>query len=111
MNIAAYSALYRPGPMNCFFENSNIKIKNGEKTVKELKNWLDEIAYLDKNGKIAYTKKFLIWKTGKKKMVKISTKSGKELMVSLDHPILVEHNKFKKAGVLKIGEKIAISRP
>jgi DNA polymerase-3 subunit alpha len=106
-DIAAYSALYRPGCLMCFYEESKIKTIDGSKTVKELKNWHDEIAYIDKDGKIAYTKKFAIWKSGKKKMLKIRTKSGKELLVSFDHRILAEGDKFKKAESLRLGEKIA----
>jgi len=106
---AAYSALYRPGPLNCFSVKSKIKIRGGEKVVTELTNWHDEVAYINKCGEISYTKKFVVWKTGKKKLVKIRTKSGKELFVSADHRILAESHKFKKAETFKLGEKIAIS--
>lgn len=109
-DLVAYSALYRPGPMQCFSVHSKIKTIDGEKTVRELKNWHDKISYINNEGKVSYTHKFAIWKTGKKKVVKITTKSGKKLLVSSDHPILAESGNFKKTKDLKVGEKIAVCK-
>lgn len=107
-DLAAYSAIYRPGPLNCVFRKSMIKLKHGEKPIEKVESGKDEIAYLNKNGTISHTKNFASWKTGNKKMVKIKTKSGKEIMVSLKHPILRQGDKFQEAGELKVGDKIAI---
>jgi hypothetical protein len=107
-DLVAYTALYRPGPLNCLAKGSKVKTSEGEKSIEDLVNWYDKVAYLNKDGKIAYTHKFAIWKTGKKRLVKIKTKGGKELVCSLDHPVLTEKGKYVKTENLKIGEKVAI---
>lgn len=108
-DLPIYSSLYRPSCLECLSKDSKIRIKTGEKPVQDLKNWHDEIAYLNKEGQISYTKKFALWKTGKKKVVKITTKSGKSVICSLDHKFLTEGNIYKKAENLKIGQKILTS--
>lgn len=106
-DLVAYSALYRPGPLNCLQKNIKVNTNSGYKEIKDLKPGLDEIAYLSKEKKIKYTKKFILIKTGYKKLLKIKTKSGKEILCSNEHKILTDKNEFIEAGKLIVGQKIA----
>jgi DNA polymerase-3 subunit alpha len=107
-DLVAYTAIFRPGPLHCLEKSSKITINGGFKDIKDLINWSDEIGYLNKKGEIAYSNKFTLWKTGRKKVYKIRTKSGKELISSSDHRFLIEKEKYKHLSELKIGQKIAI---
>ncbi len=105
-DLVAYTALYRPGPLNCLKKGTKVTILNGTKEIEKLEPGLDEIGFLSKQGKIHYTKKYFVTKTGNKKLLKIKTKSGKILYASEDHLILTEENKYLTAGSLKKGQKI-----
>ena len=108
-DLVAYSSIWRPGPLNCLQKDVLVNTVKGFKKIKDLKPGLDKILYLDKNKKIKNTEKFILIKTGVKKLIKIKTKSGKEILCSSDHMIL-SNKKFKKAGEFKIGEKIAVKK-
>ena len=103
-DLVAYSALYRPGPLGCFSIGSLVNIKGGQKPIEQLKNWHDEIAYVNNEGNISYTKKFVLWKTGKKKVVRVKTKSGKVFMCTPDHRFLTEDGTYKTIENLKSGK-------
>jgi len=107
-DLAAYSSLFRPGPL-CLPKGTLISTSNGKKSIEQLLTWHDEVKYIDKNAKVSKTKKFLMEKTGVKKLVKIKTKSGKETIVSVDHPFLTDKDKFVAAKNLKKNDRIAIS--
>jgi intein/homing endonuclease len=106
----AYSALYRPGPMKCLPDDTVIRTKDCNKKIKDLINFYDEIPYYNKNKELKYTKRFGLWKTGKKKIMKITTKSGKEIRCSVDHKFFKPEGKCLEAKNLHIGDKIAISQ-
>jgi hypothetical protein len=106
-DLVAYSALYRPGPLNCLQKNVKVNTLFGYKEIKDLKPGLDEIAYLSKDKKIKYTKKFILIKTGYKKLFKIKTKSGKVVLCSGEHKILTDKNEFIEAKKIVVGQKIA----
>lgn len=107
-DIAAYTALYRPGPMECFPKHCKVKTKSGFKTVTELNPQSDELAFIDSEGKESYSGSFLPWRTGKKKILRIKTKGGRHLDVSPDHRILTENGKFTAASKLQPGLKIGV---
>jgi DNA polymerase-3 subunit alpha len=107
-DVAAYSALYRPGPMNCLPKDTYIKTDQGTKDISSLDNTKDSIQYLAVDGSIKSTRNYLIHSTGKKKLRKITTKSGKVIVTSLDHRFLSEGNQYVKSKDLSPGEKIAI---
>lgn len=104
-DLAAYSSLYRPGPMNCVAKDNKIMIENGSKEIQNLLPFHDKIKYLTNDGIFKFTEKFLLFKSGKKKVLKIKTKNGKNLTVTSDHRILTK-NGFIEAGKLKTGDKI-----
>ena len=106
-DLVAYSALFRPGPLNCVQENTLVNTDSGYKEIKKLKPGLDKIAYVDVNKQIRHTDKFALIKTGVKKLVKVTTKSGKIIICSPDHKILTEKHGFLEAGKLKIGDCVA----
>jgi hypothetical protein len=107
-DLVAYSALFRPGCLKCLHKDSQIMVYLGTKNISQLQPGLDKIAYLDSQAILQYTKKFLVFKTGKKKLMKIKTKSGKIIFLSEDHPVLTQHHQFVDASKLKIGDKIGI---
>jgi hypothetical protein len=106
-DLVAYSALFRPGPLNCVQENTLVNTDSGYKEIKELSPGLDKIAYVDENKQIRHTDKFALIKTGVKKLIKIKTKSGKVIICSPDHKILTEKYGFLEASKLKIGDYVA----
>lgn len=106
-DLAAYSAIYRPGPLNCLRHDTKVSIKGGEKAISNLCPEKDEVKYIDGSGKVNCTNNFILTKTGNKKLLKITTKNGNVIYVSRDHKILTENN-YKKSEDVKIGDKIAI---
>jgi DNA polymerase-3 subunit alpha len=106
-DLVAYSSLYRPGPLNCIQKDTLINTNDGYKKIKDLRPGLDKVSFLNKNKEIGYTEKFVLIKTGIKKLIKIKTKSGKTIVCSPDHMIL-SNNEFKKAESFKIKEKITV---
>jgi len=106
-DLVAYSSLFRPGPLNCVQENTLVNTDSGYKEIKELSPGLDKIAYVDENKQIRHTDKFALIKTGVKKLIKITTKSGKIIICSPDHKILTEKHGFLEASKLKIGDCVA----
>jgi DNA polymerase-3 subunit alpha len=105
-DLVVFNALYRPGPLNCLEENTKILTNNGYVEIKLLSNKHNKIAYIDNNGNIKYTSKFIVKKKNKtKKILKIST-SENEILSSLDHKFLNKDNKFIEAKRLKINDEI-----
>lgn len=107
-DLVAYSALFRPGCLKCLRKDSKIMLESGEKAIIELQPGLDMIGYLDSQAVLRYTKKFLVFSSGKKKLIKIRTKSGKTIVLSPDHPILTKDRNFVEAGKLKVGDQVGI---
>jgi len=105
-DLVAYSALYRPGPLQCTNgRNTNVLTKLGQKNIKELLTWHDEIGYINSKGKLVYTKRFEVGRAGKKPLLRIKTKSGKTIEVSPDHRFFKE-NGTTQAKNLKKGDKV-----
>lgn len=105
-DLVAYTSIYRPSVMKCLEENSNILTDNGNKKIKTLIPYEDKIAYVDDENNIKFTNKFMLIKSGKKKVFKVKTKSGKELILTEDHKIMSENKTFKELKDLKIKDKI-----
>lgn len=106
-DLVAYTSLNRPGPLNCLRQGSLIKTEQGPKPIEKLKTWEDAIGYIDKTENLKYTKKYFITKTSRKKILKITTSSGKTIFLSPDHLVLTDNKKYIKAEELKIKQLIA----
>lgn len=107
-DLVAYVSLYRPSTLQCVAINTMINTLEGKKQIQLLQGGLDLIAYVNSKKIISYTNNFLVLQTGKKKIYKIKTKSGKIIHISPDHPVLTKDDKFVQAKNLKIGEFITI---
>lgn len=107
---AAYSALYRPGPMNCLPGDTEINTSTGKKSLKSLDPSLDSIQYVAGDGSVHDTKNYLVTKTGKKQVVKIKTKSGKVVLSSLDHRFLTHGGEYMEARDLTPGTALAVKK-
>lgn len=102
-DLQVFNAMGHPGPIACIGPHSKIDTEDGPKTPKELGN--EKIAFLDKDGKKAYTDKFKLVRTGYKKLLKIKTREGRTLFVTSDHKIRT-NNGYVQAGALEVGSKI-----
>jgi hypothetical protein len=109
-DIAALTALYRPGPMDCLKKDTKISTDKGKVNIQKLKSGHHNVSYVDSNGNISYTSLFSVIKSGKKKVFKIKTKSGKVLYASEEHRLLLDGNNYVKVGNLKKGDKITIEK-
>lgn len=107
-DLVAYSSLFRPGPLNCLRKGTKVSVFTGSVSIEKLEPGLDDIAYVSGDKSIKYTNKFFVTKTGKKKILRIKTKSGKVLYSSFDHLILTEGDQYVRADDLKINQKIGI---
>jgi len=105
-DLAAYTALYRPGPLGCLAAGTVVCTALGGVSIEKLLSWEHHIAYVKRNGSMAYSKRFLLKRTGRKKMLRITTKSGKIITCSVDHEFLSNDLQFTSANLLKIGVKI-----
>jgi DNA polymerase-3 subunit alpha len=106
-DMVAYTALYRPGPMDCLGKDTLVETSVGSKRISELSSDTDSIAYLDTAGEKRFTNKFVVAGTGVKKVVKIRLKNGKEIIASKNHRFLAASGEYVKAENLRAGEKIA----
>lgn len=106
-DMVAFSALWRPGPLGCVLEGTLVETTEGDKPIESLLPGHDQIGYIDGDGRISYTKRFLLQKTGNKKLFKIKTKSGKTILCSGDHPFLTDSGEYLEASKLTLGTKLA----
>ena len=107
-DLVNYTSLWRPGPLNCLKKDTKVKTFVGKKCIEKLEPGYDKIAYVSSNGQLKYTNKYFVTKTGKKKLLKITTRTGKVLYASPEHLIFSEGNQFVRADILKKNSKIAI---
>ena len=84
-DLVAYTSLYRPGPLGCLPQNTMVSTAAGKVKIKDLKTWYDEIKYLGVGKEVKSSKRFLLTETGKKKIYKITTKSGKVVYSAENH--------------------------
>ncbi len=109
-DLVAYNSLFRPGPMGCIKIGTLIKTIDGLVPIEQLKTWQDYICYLDPQGEIKSTKKYFVTNSGKKKMLKITTKSGKIIFVSHDHRFLTQDHGYLPAENIRKFQKIAVEK-
>lgn len=105
-DLVAYTSVFRPGPLECLAAGTIVSTTGGGVPIESLLSWEHHIAYIKKDGSVAYSKRFLLKKTGKKRMLKITTKSGKTIICSEDHELLSKGLQFVSAKFLKTGVKI-----
>lgn len=102
----------RMGKCNSF-DSIIITANRGPITFEEL-NKEDSIITFDvKTGKLIETKEFKKKENGYKDTIELTLRSGKQDIVTLNHPYLVFSNgklDWKESGDLKIGDRIAIPK-
>ena len=108
-DLAAYTALYRPGPMKCLEKSTLVYKKDGWETIEKINPSADKIGYLCADGTIKFTNRFIKSEISKKKLIKIKLKNGAHVICSKDHRFLTEDGKFTEAKRIKINMKIAHS--
>ena len=102
-DLMLLSALGHPGPMQCVRTDSKINTGDGLKQISDLNG--EKILALANNGDIVSTDRYEVIPSGLKRILKITTKSGKILHVSPDHKILTE-NGYVRAEDLLPGIKV-----
>ena len=105
-DLMLLSAMNHPGPMACVRIDSEINTEGGFKKIKDL-SASDKILALSNDNRIISTDKYKLSQAENKKILKIKTKSGKEIFVSPDHKILTD-NGYVRAGDLATGSKISV---
>jgi intein/homing endonuclease len=94
----------------CVYEESNVLTNRGFVKIKDLGE-NDKIAYLDKHGDMNLTKKYDLIKTGKKKLFTVRTKSGKEIIITMDHELFLKKDndiESVKLKNIKVGDEILV---
>lgn len=109
-DLAAYTALYRPGCLDCVFSDSLIAIEGGKKKIKKINPVVDKIAYVNSKGKLSYTKNYIKSELRVKKLVKIKLKNGKTIKCSPEHKFLTHEGNYVEAKNLNKNLKLATSR-
>jgi len=90
-NFIAEGLVSKNSKHACLASKEMVLTSGGYKSISKLKK-TDRIAYMDDHGRIMLTKKFKLHRTGKQKIYKITTESGKTLRVT------GEHRFFRKEG-------------
>ena len=103
-DLVAYTALARPGPMDCIAEGQLINTKNGYIKIEKLNG--EEIEYNSENG-LKNTNKYRVFYSGRKKIYKIKLKNGKVIKCSGDHQIMTKQG-FCQVKNLKIGDLVYV---
>ena len=80
----------------CIHKDSNVLTNSGYKKISELIK-TDKIAFIDEDCNIKVTKKYNLIKTGKKKLFKIKTSSGKEMITTGDHELFPKINETERS--------------
>lgn len=106
-DLVTYTALARPGPMECLLKGSLINTSDGYKKIEELNND-DNILYMSKNG-IQQTNKFQVFYNGKKKIKKITLKNGKIIFCTDNHIVMTKYG-FCKVKDIKKGDMLYVKR-
>lgn len=101
-DLVAYSALYRPGPMDCLEKSTKILISTGFVSIKDINPLIDKLAYVNNKGKISYTKNYIKSEKKTKKILKIKLKNGKTIVCSPEHKFLTETGTYVEAKDLLI---------
>jgi DNA polymerase-3 subunit alpha len=117
--IADAVSLHRPGPIHCLGLGQKILRYNytdgGEFGPEPCEEWVEIGAMVgqkwgvityDHNKDMCCVKEGLIHSTGKRKVYKVKTKSGKELVCTEDERFMVDIGKYKKLKDIALGEKI-----
>jgi intein/homing endonuclease len=91
----------------CVHENSLVLTARGYVKIKSLRE-NDRIAYLDAKGNVKLTKHYDKIKAGVKKVYKVTTKSGKTMLVTKDHELFTgldsDDIRKEKLENLKVGD-------
>lgn len=95
-----------PRYRKCIDPNTNILTSKGIKPAKEIK--VGDLLYSYDSGK-AVLQPCLGTEPAKKKSIKISMRSGREIICSYDHPMLTTFG-YKEAQDIKVGERIKALR-
>lgn len=109
-----------PGSGKCIHGETKIILSDGNiKSIKEIvKNKNEEkinlfLPALDLNGEINNQNAIRVWSRKEKELIKLKTRTGKEIKITKNHPLFILENGFiisKEAKDFKIGERIIIPR-
>jgi intein/homing endonuclease len=104
--ISDATALHRPGPIHCLGLTCPITLKN---EIVELKDIIDKsfrIPILDNHKEQIILKAGRAFKTGKQKVYRVKTESGKEIICTDKERFRVERNIYKKLKDLSLGDEV-----
>jgi replicative DNA helicase Mcm len=109
-----------PGAGKCLHGETKIILSDGDiKTIKEIVKNKNEkkinlsLPGLDLNGEINNQTAIRVWSREEKELIKIKTRTGKEIKITKNHPLFTLENGFiisKEAKDFKKGERIIIPR-
>ncbi|MFT4304588.1 MAG: LAGLIDADG family homing endonuclease, partial [Candidatus Woesearchaeota archaeon] len=109
-----------PGSGKCLHGSTKIILSDGNiKPIKEIVKDRNEekiklqLPALNLNGKIDSQKAVRVWSRNEKRLLKLKTRTGKEIKVTKNHPLFTIDNGFiisKEANDFKAGERIIIPR-
>jgi DNA polymerase-3 subunit alpha len=105
-DLVTYTALARPGPMDCIPMGELINTENGYVKIEKLNG--EKIQYNSKNG-VKNTNNYKVFYSGKKKIFKIKLKNGKIIKCSGEHRIMTEYG-FKQVKNIKEGEFVHVKK-
>ena len=107
-DLMLINAMGHPGPMACCWSHSKINTDNGMIMIKDLNND-DKIKCLSNNGDIISTNKYKVVRSGAKKLLRVTLKNGKTIVVTHEHRVLTD-NGYIQAGFLAIGQNVAVCK-
>lgn len=110
-DLVAVVSLFRPGPMQCVRRGTMVATPTGSKPIEDLRGGEDEVCFYDGRGATSSTKKFTPLRSGRKKILRIRTKSGRVIHASPDHRLLTAPGVFREAGELRPGDRVATVAP
>jgi len=111
-NFIANDYISKNSKHACVHKDSKVLTNEGYIPIKKLKKPC-RIAYIDGDKKLRLTKKYIVHKTGKKKLYKVTTASGKEIIVSEDHKLFKQNRVQETIDCtelkhIHIGDKILV---
>lgn len=105
-DLLFFNAAGHPGPLQCCWSHSKINTDKGLIRIDKLDKKQHKILS-ENNGELFYTDMYLAVNSGKKKLLKIKLKNGKEIIVSPDHKVAT-NNGYIKASKLSVGQNVAV---
>lgn len=106
-DLLIFNAMGHPGPMQCIRSHSKVNTDKGKIEIEKLDRNQHAIEYLDVNGNFLATCRYMIIKTGRRRIMRVKLKDGRSIDLTPDHKILT-NNGYVEAKDLKNGSRVAI---